>query len=405
MTAQARPRLLVLASTYPRWAGDPEPGFVHELCKRLARWFDVRVVCPHASGAAETEVLDGVTITRYRYAPDRWESLVHGGGMMANLRRGRWRLLLIPSFFLSGLLRSAMVGRQWRPDVVHAHWLVPQGLIMALLARVVFQTTPWLCTSHGADLFTLRRFPFVAIKRWVAKAANGITVVSPAMVDALARLAPGTKARVLPMGVDLQERFTPDRSQARSADELLFVGRLVEKKGLRFLISALPYILAERPATRLTIAGFGPEEQALRDQAAQLGLSQRVDFLGAVPQVELPHLYRRAAVFVAPFVEAASGDQEGLGLVSVEAIGCGCPVLVGDVAATLELPAARVDARNEAAMAEMVLSLLRRSPAEAERQAAQARQMVLERFDWGSIAAAYRDTLLSLPRRRESRSP
>ena len=82
--------LLVLASTYPRWAGDPEPSFVHELARRMGTEFRVIVVCPHAMGAKQKELLDGVEVVRYRYAPERWETLVNDGGIVANLKARRW---------------------------------------------------------------------------------------------------------------------------------------------------------------------------------------------------------------------------------------------------------------------------------------------------------------------------
>src|SRR5690606_34159902 len=91
-----RPNLMVLASTYPRWAGDPEPSFVHELARRLTDRFNVTVLCPHAPGTASSEAMDGVQIIRYRYAPSAWETLVNDGGIVANLRRTKWKALLLP---------------------------------------------------------------------------------------------------------------------------------------------------------------------------------------------------------------------------------------------------------------------------------------------------------------------
>ena len=98
--AARRPVLLVLASTYPRWTGDPEPGFVHELSKRLADDFRVIVLGPHAPDAKPREMLEGVEVVRYRYAPERWETLVNDGGIVTNLKLQRWKLLLVPGFVL-----------------------------------------------------------------------------------------------------------------------------------------------------------------------------------------------------------------------------------------------------------------------------------------------------------------
>src|SRR5690606_19363195 len=128
MQAQ-RPTLLVLASTYPRWEGDPEPGFVHELAKRLVEHFHVVVVGPHAPGALTQEVIDGVEIHRYRYAPVGLQTLVNNGGIVTNLRRSRWKLSLVPGFLLAQLWCAWRLVNTRKVDLIHAHWLIPQGLL------------------------------------------------------------------------------------------------------------------------------------------------------------------------------------------------------------------------------------------------------------------------------------
>lgn len=380
--------LLVLSSTYPRWMDDPEPGFVHELSKRLTDRFRVVVVCPHAAGAKRRETMDGVEIFRYRYAPDRWELLVNNGGIVTNLRRNKWLLLLVPSFVLAQVMQALLLAWTQRIRLVHAHWLVPQGWVAALLG-VCLPRVRFVVTSHGADLFALKGAVMVGMKRFVLRHAAAITVVSEAMRRTVAGLV-GTKCtiEVIPMGVDLEQRFKPDANVTRSTDEILFVGRLVEKKGLRHLLDAMPAILSVRPQARLTIAGFGPEEPALRRQATALGLDSRIDFIGAVSQSELPSLYRRAAVFVAPFVQAESGDQEGLGLVVVEAIGCGCPVVVGDVPAAADLPVRPVQVDADS-LAKAVCAILLAAPQENRDELERAREQCVRRFGWDSTADRY----------------
>lgn len=389
----SRPRLLVLTSTYPRWAGDPEPGFVHELARRLVGRFQVTVVCPHAAGAATREDMDGVHVVRYRYAPERWETLVNDGGIVANLRRSRWKLLLLPGFVLAQLWAAWRVCRREGVDVVHAHWLVPQGLVAVTLRMLGRGRPPFVVTSHGADLYALKGRVFDWIKAAVARRAAAVTVVSSTMAESLHRLGvPPEGVSVQSMGVDVAERFTPDPSVSRTDHEILFVGRLVEKKGLRYLLDAMPRVLQAMPDARLNIAGFGPEEAALRAQAVRLGIGDRVQFLGAVPQADLPGLYRRAALFVAPFVRAASGDQEGLGLVVVEAIACGCPVVAGDVPAVRDVlgdaPGTMVRADDVDALAEAVIAVLA-DPASAHAQAARLRHSLMARMDWDVVADGY----------------
>lgn len=386
------PRLLVLASTYPRWEGDHEPGFVHELCKRLANNFDVTVLCPHAPGASSDEVLDGVRIVRYRYAAESLETLVNDGGIVTNLRLHPWKLLLVPSFVLAQAWAAWKHVRRNRIQVIHAHWLLPQGLIATLLKAVT--GTPYLVTSHGADLYALRARPLQALKRLVARKAAAITVVSGAMRQRMNELGvDASRIRVQPMGVDMEQRFIPDPTVQRSTRDILFVGRLVEKKGLAHLLAALPRVLQRVPDARLTIAGFGPGESEARALIQSLGLGQAVHLRGALPQSQLPQLYRSATLFVAPFIRASSGDEEGLGLVLVEAIACGCPVLAGNVPALVEVLGEEnmdvaVDPWDHAVLADRIVAALM-DPELAANRAERLRMDLGKRLDWSAVADGY----------------
>ncbi|MGN6113734.1 MAG: glycosyltransferase [Luteimonas sp.] len=393
-----KPRLLVVTSTYPRWSGDHEPAFVHGLARGLLPAFDVLVLCPHAPGAAVSEVLDGVAVRRYRYAPVRLETLVNDGGILGNLRRSPWKWLLVPTFLAAQLAVLRRLRRSWQPDAVHAHWLLPQGFLAVLGAWSQRESTPVVVTSHGTDLYSLRAPLLAALKRFVARRAAAVTVVSAAMREELRRLdADDAKVGVLPMGADLVGRFTPDAAVARSGDELLFVGRITETKGLRHLLDAMPAILAARPSTRLTVVGFGPGLEARAAQASDLGIADKVRFEGALPQDALPALYRRAAMLVAPFEEAPSGAREGLGLVMVEATGCGCPVVTTRQPATGDVfgpagPAGLAEPRSAQSLAAEILRVLG-DPHAARAAAAALRPSVVDRFGMEGVARRYAEVI------------
>lgn len=387
-----RPTVLVLASTYPRWPGDPEPGFVHELCRRLLADFDVIALVPDAPGANPSGKLDGVEVIRYRYAPRRLQTLVNNGGIATNLKLSPWKWLLVPLFILGQYLAARRLLRQRRVDLVHAHWLIPQGVIARQLCRKA--SIPFLVTSHGGDLFGFQGRMLNALKRQVASACAAMTVVSSAMKEEVARLQlHPPSVHVLPMGVDMHERFVPDPAIERDSDSLLFVGRLVPKKGLRHLLDALPAVLARRPATILTIAGFGPEEAALRTQAHRLGIADNVRFLGATSQSDLPGLYQRASLFVAPFIRDISGNQEGLPVVLMEAIGCGCPALVGEVAGIHDLLGDQAvgicfQPGDSNLLAAAILAVLE-DPRLAQSGALALRRVAVNNVDWQIVAARY----------------
>lgn len=401
MTEARKPRLLVLTSTFPRWRDDYEPPFVFELSRRLTDRFDITVLAPRAPGSLAREQMDALQVIRFPYFFRRWETLAtHGGGILNRLRANRWNYLLIPLFLLGQLSALVRLLRQDHFDLIHAHWLIPQGLAAALARWSISRPPPLVCTSHGGDLFALRGALLGWVKYQVMDASAMVTVVSAAMrAEVLAMGIAEGKVATIPMGVDMQRRFTPDPGVERSANELLFVGRLVEKKGLPLLMKALPVVLARHPHTRLIIAGGGPLEGEIKQLCTALGIGSQVDFLGMVAQSSLPRLYRRATLFVAPFMVAASGDQEGFPLVPLEAIGCGCPIVCGEVAAFGEVirhdvEALLVPAGDPTALANAIIALLD-DPQRRHRLAQAARQRCLSAFDWDSIAGRYADLLLA----------
>ena len=242
---------------------------------------------------------------------------------------------------------------------------------------------------------------FQLLKRWVLRRASAITVVSQPMVDAVVKLgAAPEQTSVIPMGVDFSHRFSVDRGIQRIAGQILFVGRLVEKKGVKYLIEALPAIRAQVPGAHLVVVGGGPELGALTAQVYELGLNDCVEFRGPLPQGALPDLYRRASVFVAPFIDAGSGDKEGLGLVTIEAIACGCPVVVGDVAVVADIfldteMAMRATPGDPESLAAKIKDVLL-VPDMALQRTAAVRERLQQRLGWQSIAGSYGELLRNL---------
>ena len=388
--------ILVLASTYPRWSKDHEPGFIHELSKRLTSEFNVIALVPAAVDSDADGILDGVEIIRYRYAPKALQSLVNNGGIVNNLKTYKWKWLLIPSFILGQYLTIKKILKERKIDVIHAHWLIPQGWIACILAKEY--NIPFVVTSHGGDLFGLQGSILAKVKRRVAEQATAMTVVSSAMQEYLAQVFIKPKIlEVIPMGVDLKNRFTPKLQIQRNSNELLFVGRLVPKKGLNYLLLALPHLLKQHPNLHLNIVGFGPEELNLKQQVNFLKLENNVKFLGALTQEKLPELYQKATLFVAPFVRADNGDQEGLPVALMEAIGSGCPAIVGHVAGIedllgKEIQEIAVDPINTQELVHGISEALN-YPVIAQERAMRIRQNAINLIDWESISKKYANIL------------
>lgn len=394
-----RKRVLVLTSTFPRWQGDNEPPFVFELSRRLAEQFDVVVLAPHAPGAKRVENMGNLEVHRFRYFFTPWQSLAYHGGIMANLKQNRLRYLLVPFFLLSELVSLIGLLRKYRIDVIHAHWLIPNGLV-AVVARALDtgKKPDIVCTSHGTDLFGLTGFMFRWLQKQVILEASRLTVVSAALRAHAISLVSRGDVEVVPMGVDLAVTFTPPVSSERSSTALLFVGRLVEKKGVQYLIMAMPEILKKHPQAMLAIAGDGPVRESLRRQADVLGVGKHVRFHGALENAALRELYGNAAIFVSPSL------AEGFGLALVEASGCGCPVITTDLAAIRDIVIDGVTGlicrrADSADLADKILYLLEH-PELRESMGWAGRQHVQERFDWGIISRQYASLFDGLVRER-----
>lgn len=383
-----RKRVLVLTSTFPRWQGDSEPPFVFELCRRLAEQFDVVVLAPHASGARRFEHMGNLEVHRFRYFFTPWQSLAYHGGIMANLKQNRLRYLLIPFFMLSELASLISLLKKQRVDVIHAHWIIPQAFIAVVARALINGRKPAIvCTSHGTDLIGLTGAMFRWMQKQVIAKADKLTVVSALLRTHANGLVKRDDIEVIPMGVDLTGNFRPPADAGRSNNELLFVGRLVEQKGVHYLIQAMPEILRNHPQATLTIAGDGTEGKSLRRLAEAIGVGEHVRFLGAIENSSLEELYGRAAMFVSPSL------AEGFGLTFVEALGCACPVVATDLPAIRDVVIDGVNGlicrqKDSADLAAKVRYLLAH-PDLRENLGKAGRKHVESRFDWTMIASRY----------------
>ena len=351
-------------------------------------------MAPHTAGTQSQAVFDGVRVTRFRYFLSRWESLAYRGGILANLNENRSRYGLIPLFVLFQIQSALKLLKRYRFDLIHAHWVIPQGACAYIIKLLLRENTPpILCTSHGGDLYSLNSRPVVWLKRRILHKSNAVTVVSQKMKDDICALgANPQKIRVIPMGVDLLTGFTP--SPRREANgSILFVGRLVEKKGLRYLIEAMPKILAKHPQTILRVAGGGQEKVSMMNLAQKLNITSNIEFLGAVENHDLPRLYRNSDIVVFPSVVSSGGDREGFGLVLVEAMGCGCAVVATDLPAMQDIiknekTAIVVSQKSAGHIVDAVLRLLGDDELRIHLGNA-ARASVKNKFDWTNISSQY----------------
>lgn len=313
-------KLLVTASTFPRWEKDTEPRFVYDLARELTRYYNVTVLAPAAQGALDYEVMDGVEVIRYHYFPiHRFETLCYPGAIMQRVKAKKIRLLLIPFLCLS--LYYHLLKLLPKFDVVHAHWIIPQGVVQSLFRK------PFIVTGHGSDVFSFNRGIFGTMKRRCLKKARFVTVVSPYLKQEVLKLCNTAKLELIPMGCNLKnfgKKYKVKNYFGQGEKKvILFVGRLVEAKGLIYLLEAMKNLDAV-----LAIAGEGPQREQLEKYAGSM--EDKVLFLGPRTHEELKIIYASADIFVSPSVTTSIGSKEGLGLVLLEAMASGLPVVASN---------------------------------------------------------------------------
>ncbi|MHB1418806.1 MAG: glycosyltransferase [Bacillota bacterium] len=219
-------------------------------------------------------------------------------------------------------------------DIIHAHYIFPTGLI-ALVGRAI-KGAPLVVTAHGTDVHLGLRGS--KILRWlyqlIFNRAQAVIAVSQDLANMLGghfSFAPG-KLRVINCGVDTKLFMPGGRQEARHQAGLttdvplvLFVGNLVESKGVHVLLEALAMVKQKYPEARCLIIGDGPQRLYLENMACTLELTQMVNFLGFQPYQSLPQWYAAADLLVAPSL------REGFGLVALEAMATGVPVVASRV--------------------------------------------------------------------------
>lgn len=312
-------KLLITGSTFPRWEGDTEPRFILDYAKVMNNYFDVIVLVPMAPGAKEEEIMDGVQVIRYHYLPvHKWETLCYPGAIVARIKKKKIRIFLVPFLFVS--MRHNLKKWSKQSDFVHANWLIPQGIVQSGI-----KGTPYMVTGHGGDVTGLNVWPITKLKTKTLKKAKYITVVSRMTEEFIQQFYPNNKTAIIPMGCDTTS-FSPDKKRINFFGQgkkkvILFVGRLAKIKGIEYLIEAMKNV----NDGILYIIGKGEMEEELKSLASEM--KDKVVFLGAKTHAELPEIYASADVFVAPSVSMENGAKEGFGLVIIEAMASGIPVV------------------------------------------------------------------------------
>lgn len=333
-------RVCFVTTSFIRSADDYYARFVYEQAKSLRYAdppIDVIVVAPHAPGLASEESIDGLQIQRVRYFwPTRLQRLAYQHeGLFETLRRSRLSMVQLPLLLLALLVRLWNVSRH--TQIVHAQW-VPTAAIAIVVGW--FRRIPVVVSVRGADLNTARNSRIGRwITRFIVRHVRYVVTVSDEFRDLLeSEIGSPRAVAALYNGVDVEQFYPRDRATCRNTLGLreerpfaLYVGGLIQRKGVATLIDALAHDALAGHALDVYIAGEGPELHALKALASTRGVDGRVHFLGKVPKDRV-HLWICAAdTLVLP------SFSEGRPNVVLEALASGTPVIATSVNGTAEL--------------------------------------------------------------------
>jgi glycosyltransferase involved in cell wall biosynthesis len=391
--------VVMVATSYPRFPGDGVGSFMEPIAKSIAaRGHDVHLVAPWHPLIRRQKVEDGVSFHFFRYAPVASLSVFgYASGLHADtrLRASAWGVA--PLAMASGIWKARRVAAKRRATIVHAHWVIPGGVIGALAQG----SRPLVVSLHGSDVFVAERHGIAArAARSVFGRAAWITACSDDLrARAIVLGAPPERTETVHYGVDTT-RFAPDPSARRyvrashglgEAPLIFSAGRLVHKKGFPVLIDAVAALAREFPVLHVLIAGDGDLRDELAARAAASG--GRVRLLGNLPQDEIARLAAAADVIVVPSVHDEAGNVDGLPNFALEALASGTPVVasaVGGLPQVIEdgLTGRLVPERDAAALAGAIAGLLRQ-PDVATRIGEWARRRVAGEFGWDRVAARF----------------
>ena len=389
-------RILHVVTAFPRFEGDVIAPWLVELLQRLRQaGHEVEVFCSAYRGGGGDSYA-GIPVHRFRYFPARWEDLTHDEATQDRMRRS-WRHKLMPPFYVvGGIFAIWRLCRRSRYDIVHVHWPMPHALFGATArsacgARLV---TLW----YGAELRwvqdSLRWMRWLV--RWALRTSDQVVAISSYTAGEVKRIA-DVPVRVIPYTVGLADGADRSPAQRPSRDgtfKVLFVGRLVERKGVAGLVDAVGRLPLSLGA-RLEIVGEGPERPRLEAQIHDGSLQGRVALRGKISAGDLRAAYAGADVLVLPSVLDSRNDTEGLGVVLLEAMSYAVPVIASRIGGIPDIVAdgetGLLVPPGDAAALAAALQRLAGDAGLRARLGSTGREHVRSQFSWARIVAQWEE--------------
>jgi phosphatidyl-myo-inositol dimannoside synthase len=408
-------RIGVLTHNYPRFTGDFVGGFIEASCRELARQgHSVTAIAPYdpAFNRPLSEPVGNgrVDLRLYRYAwPTRLHRVGYGRSMRSDLALRFDGYILSPALIAAGIVSTLGWARQAAPDVLHAHWVLPNGFIGAVVSRLT--GIPLVVSVPGSDAQVARSNAlFGAMARMAFRQAGLITANSADLRDAVVSVgADRAKFDMIVYGTD-PDHLRPSQTGVSELRQslgvtpehivVLAVGRMVPKKGFDVLLRALAEpALRSRPVVAVLV-GEGDEWSAWKALGQNLGIGDRVRWIGSVPFDRIGVYYNAADILAMP---AVTEPVDGLNVCVLDAMSCAKPVVGSNVAgnplAIVEgVTGTIVPERSPAALA-TALAALADDPDLRQRMGIAGRRRIDDELGWPALTRRYIEHFEALKRR------
>lgn len=390
--------VLALTSAYPKSDEDPTAPFIASIVEHVAALgHTVHLVLPEHADWARPGVEGNIHYHPYRYSPSRsWTPWGYAQSLEGGVKLKRRLYALAPLVYASAVRTCRRLTASEHFDVVHAHWLIPNGVIASGVSRS--RDLPLVVSLHGSDISIVERKPWLAraARRAFAR-ASAITAPSDDLLERASRLGATGDLRLMPYGAD-PERFQPDPENAGRVRErhglreddivVLGIGRFVRWKGFDDLIASVEDARRQMPAVKLVLVGDGDLRDELEVQASRTG-DAAVSFAGMATREEVSAYLSIADVVAVPSVHA-DGFVDGQPNVALEAMAAGKPLVVTNVGGLPALVQDEecgliVDERDREALTEAIVALAR-APERRAAMGAAGRARVEDELNWDAYA-------------------
>jgi len=342
MKHQNKIKVYSLATTYPESLDSKKPKFVHLINKELAKFaVQIKTITPHSKNALTTEEMDSVLIRRFKFLPEDYE--FNYSSIPDEVRRTKFGYFKVMIMSLTFFWFTFFECLREKPDIIHAHWAFPCGVIAYLMS--FFFHSKFIVTIHGGEIPFVKKYKL--LKRMVVSALNNsILVCANSNYSKNEYVKMGVnKDKIITLFVppsfvkhshNLSSVKTFRKKYADSSEKVvLFCGRLVERKGAEYLIRAINELKINN--VRLIIVGGGELLEKLQSLTNSLGLEDKISFTGRASNEELGRFHDISNVFVCPSIVDSNGNTEYLGLVIPEAMESKLPVIASSVGGIVDI--------------------------------------------------------------------